>query len=60
MVDQKGAAELSRTVVRNGTFDAPIERIYLSDGADLGAIVLPLDDDDTAGGFDPEVIRKSA
>jgi hypothetical protein len=58
MVDQRGAAELSRTVVKNGTFATPVERIYLSKGDDLGAAVLPLHDDDAAGGFDPEVIRK--
>jgi hypothetical protein len=58
MVDQKGAAELTRTVVENNTFGAPIERIYLSNGDDLRGTDLPLYDDDTADGFDPEVIRK--
>lgn len=58
MVDQDGAAELSRPVVENGTFEFCIERIYLTDGADLDRIVLPLDDDDVAEGFDPHVARK--
>ncbi len=57
MVDQNGAAELTRPVVSNGTFETPIERIYLSDGGDGGAALLA--DDDIADGFDPQVARKS-
>jgi hypothetical protein len=57
MVDQEGAAELTRPVVSNGTFTAAIERIYLSDGGDGGADLLGTDD--IAGGFDPQVARKN-
>jgi hypothetical protein len=57
MVDQDGAAELTRPVVSNGTFTNAIERIYLSDGGDDGAALLG--DDDIADGFDPQVARKS-
>lgn len=56
MVDQNGAAELTRPVVSNGTFATPIERIYLSDGGDDGAALLG--EDDIAGDFDPQVARK--
>jgi len=56
MVDQNGAAELTRPVISGGTFSAAVERIYLSSG----------DDDDPAVGedtgpvdnFDPQVVRK--
>ena len=59
MVDEHGAAELSCTVVRNGTFVAPVERIFLSDGSDIdGEAKLPLDDKDAANDFDPKVARK--
>jgi hypothetical protein len=57
MVDQDGAAELTRPVVSNGTFSTPIERIYLSDGGDDGGALLG--SDDIADGFDPQVARKS-
>jgi hypothetical protein len=56
MVDQNGAAELTRPVVSGGTFLAAVERIYLSRGDDDPAIlsedVGPVDD------FDPQVVRK--
>lgn len=59
MVDKNGAVELTRPVVRGGTFSAYVERIYLSDGGDLLDLAsLPIDDDDTADGFDPQVVRK--
>jgi hypothetical protein len=59
MVDERGAAELTRPVVKSGTFFAYIERNYLSNGDDLGREApLPLYDDDAADGFDPEVVRK--
>jgi hypothetical protein len=58
MVDQDGAAELTRPVVSNGTFSTPIERIYLSDGGDDGGAAL-LGSDDVADDFDPQVARKS-
>jgi hypothetical protein len=60
MVDQYGAAELTRPVVERNTFTAWIERNYLSNGddLDLDRETLPLHDDDVADGFDPEVVRK--
>jgi hypothetical protein len=57
MVDQDGAAELTRPVVNNGTFATAIERIYLSDGRDDGAAVLG--DGDIADDFDPQIARKN-
>jgi hypothetical protein len=60
MVDPRGAAELTRPVVKNNTFTGWIERNYLSNGEDLDldGKRLPLDDDDISDGFDPEVVRK--
>jgi hypothetical protein len=58
MVDQRGAAELTCPVIQNNTFTNWIERNYLSNGDDLDPERLPLDDDDVADGFDPEVVRK--
>jgi hypothetical protein len=60
MVDPRGAAELTRPVVKNNTFSAWIERNYLSNGddLDLDGKRVPLDDGDIADGFDPEVVRK--
>ncbi len=60
MVDQRGAAELTQPVVKNNTFTAWIERIYLSNGddLDLAGRRLPLDNGDVADDFDPEVVRK--
>jgi hypothetical protein len=58
MVDENGAAELTRPVVKGGTFTHYIERIFLSDGSDLDATKIALDDGDAADGFDPQVIRK--
>jgi hypothetical protein len=58
MVDPRGAAELTRPVVKGGTFMTPIERIYLSrSGDDDGALLLD-DNSDIASGFDPQVARK--
>jgi hypothetical protein len=57
MVDETGAAELTRAVVRAGKFSDPIERIYLSKGGEEGVSVLG-DDDDVANDFDPQVARK--
>jgi hypothetical protein len=58
MVDEKGAAELTRAVVSGGTFSSYIQRIYLSDGSDLTLDKLPLDNDDAVTDFDPQVTRK--
>lgn len=58
MVDGNGAAEFSRPVVKNSTFTAYIERLYLSDGDDLDGKLILDDDSDIADSFDPQVIRK--
>lgn len=55
MVDERGAAELTRPVVKGGTFSSAIERLFLSDGGD--AEKLRLDEDDAADGFDPQISR---
>lgn len=58
MVDENGAAELTRPVVEGGTFTLYPERIYLSDGTDMDREPIALDDGDAAEDFDPQVIRK--
>ncbi|WP_246697257.1 hypothetical protein [Rhizobium sp. G21] len=58
MVDERGAAELTRPVVEGRTFSAYIERIYLSDGADMELDKLLLDDGDRADDFDPMVVAR--
>lgn len=58
MVDQKGACELTRPVIKGGTFAGYIERIYLSSGADLDAGRLLTPENDPVTEFDPEVVRK--
>lgn len=58
MIDSKGAAELTQPVVRNGTFSAYVERVYLSDGSDVLLDKLLLDSDDRVEDFDPIVARK--
>jgi hypothetical protein len=58
MVDENGAAELTRPVVRDGTFTSYIERIYLSDGSDMEGTPVVLDDGDVPDEFDPQVVRK--
>ncbi len=58
MVAESGAVELSQPVVKDNTFVTCVERIYLSDGDDLGGVVKSLDDSDIADGFDPVVARK--
>lgn len=57
MVDEGGAAELTRPIVSGDIFSAYLERVFLSDGGDARA-ALPLDDDDAVGGFDPQVARR--
>jgi hypothetical protein len=59
MVDPDGRAELSRPIVRDGTYSAFIERLFLSNGDDLGGRTLVLDGD-IADGFDPQVVRKAS
>lgn len=58
MVDEDGAAELTRPVVKNGTFTNYVERIYLSNGDDLDREALALDDGGPTENFDPQVVRK--
>lgn len=58
MVDERGAAELTRPVVSSGTFSAYVERIYLTDGSDLPDKISSFDTDDAVGGFDPLIVRK--
>lgn len=57
MVDENGAAELTRPIVRGGTFEAAVERLYLSDGSDESAVIRQ-DDDGPVEVFDPQVVRK--
>ncbi|MBD9445738.1 MULTISPECIES: hypothetical protein [unclassified Rhizobium] len=59
MVDERGAAELTRPVVEGRTFSAYVERIYLSDGSDMELDKLALDDGERADDFDPFVIARS-
>ena len=58
MVDEYGAAELTRPVIKNGTFVSYVEHIYLSDGSDLDREPIALDDGDVVDDFDPQVVRK--
>ncbi len=59
MMDERGAVELTRPVVKGGTFIAAIERLYLSTGEEgEGDEVLRSDPDDIADNFDPQVARK--
>jgi hypothetical protein len=57
MVDQNGAAELTRPVVSGGTFHAALEQIYLSDGGDDDPAVTG-EDTGPVDNFDPQVVRK--
>ena len=58
LVDENGAAELSRPIVSGETFQAYVERIYLSDGSEFDRERILLDDDEPAEEFDPLVSRK--
>jgi hypothetical protein len=59
MVDENGAAELSRPALKGGRFGGMIERIYLSSREDNDGAVIPKDDDNSpADNFDPQVVRK--
>ncbi len=58
MVDQKGAAELTRPVIARRTFTSAIERIFLTKGDD-DETFKPVDlTDGIADGFDPQIVRK--
>jgi hypothetical protein len=59
MVDENGAAELSRPALKGGKFAGMIERIYLSHGGvDDDALIRKDDDNGPADNFDPQVVRK--
>ena len=58
MVDENGATELTRPVLKGGKFTAAIERIYLSYGDDGGGALLRDNDTSPVDGFDPQVARK--
>ena len=58
MVDERGAAELSRPVVSNSGFSAMVERIFISDGKDESVPDLLLETDDAVTEFDLKVARK--
>lgn len=59
MMDERGAVELTRPVVKAGTFIAAIERLYLSQGDDEEYKIPSTDGDgDIATEFDPQVARK--
>jgi hypothetical protein len=58
MVDERGAAELTRPVVEGRTFSAYVERIYLSDGSDTDLDKQFLDEGDRADDFDPLVVSR--
>lgn len=59
MVDAKGAAELSRPVVKRGRFTAMPERIYLSYGSDDDGSGIRLPSPDPIVEFDPQIARKA-
>ena len=58
MVDQQGRAELTRPVIARRTFVAAVERIFLIDDVEDGDTILPLDTDDIADDFEPQIVRK--
>ena len=58
MVDSKGACELTRPVVKGGTFTGYVERIYLSSGSEFDADSLLAPEADPVVEFYPEVVRK--
>ncbi|MBR1089606.1 hypothetical protein JQ621_19260 [Bradyrhizobium manausense] len=59
MVDDKGAAELSRPVISRGKFGPMIERIYLSTGTDDDGTAITKDVSDGIVEFDPQIARKA-
>jgi len=58
MVDMDGAAELTRPVVRGGTFTSAIERNYLSRGKGDDVDKLLVNPDDSPIDFEPQIARK--
>lgn len=59
MVDEKGAVELSRPVIKLGRFTAMVERIYLSNGSDDDGTGITKDMPDAVVEFDPQIARKA-
>lgn len=60
MVDLQGWAELTRPIVKRGSFHTPVERIYLLRGTDGAAKIDLLDDNsDAVSNFDPQIQRKA-
>jgi hypothetical protein len=59
MVDENGAAELSRPALKGGRFSGMVERIYLSYGHDDdGALISKDDDNGPVDNCDPQIARK--
>lgn len=58
MVDQQGRAELTRPVIARRTFVAAVERIFLIEDVEDEDTILPLDTDDIADDFEPQIVRK--
>ena len=58
MVDEEGAAELTRPYIQNETFILYKERIFLCNGVDINLTSITLDNDDILDDFDPLVTRK--
>lgn len=58
MVDPEGAAELTRPIVKGGTFVAAVERNFLSYGGGDDGDGLIEQPDDTPLDFDPKIARK--
>lgn len=58
MVDETGAAELTKASVDDGVFKHFQERIFLREGSDDFDVDAMLADDDVVVEFDPQVIRR--
>ena len=58
MMDENGAVELTRPVVKGGTFVAAVERLYLSRADDDEQDISSKDGGNSATEFDPQIARK--
>jgi hypothetical protein len=58
MVDNQGRAELTRPVIARSTFVATVERIFLIEDIEDDRTILPLETDDIADDFEPQIVRK--
>lgn len=60
MVDERGAVELSRPVIENGKYAGFLDRIFVSDGSDIGGLGLGLDGDapPPIDDFDVSIVRR--